>query len=70
MSSLVFTPAQKRAWDARRNEVLNELLYHKFTQSEEARRVLRLTGTAELWHQMPRAPKEHWEYLETLRGEL
>lgn len=68
--ALLFTLAQKKEWDARRNQVLNELLYHKFTKSEEARRVLCLTGKAELWHQMPRAPKEHWESLEILRSDL
>ncbi len=68
--ALVFTPSQKKEWDRARNDVLNDLLFHKFTQSEEAKRVLLLTGKAELWHQMPRAPKEHWTYLESRRSQL
>lgn len=68
--AMVFTPSQKKEWDSLRNTILEDLLYHKFTQSQEAQHVLLLTGTAELWHQMPRAPKEHWTYLESLRDSL
>jgi predicted NAD-dependent protein-ADP-ribosyltransferase YbiA (DUF1768 family) len=68
--AMVFTRSQKERWDRMRKDVLEDLLHHKFTQSEEARRVLLRTGTAELWHQMPRAPKEHWTSLEELRANL
>ena len=39
----------------------------KFSQNEEAARVLKLTGNAELWHSVPRSEKERWTGLEEIR---
>lgn len=68
--ALVFTPAQKAAWDARSAEVMRELWEAKFSQDKEAQRVLLLTRTAQLWHAAPRVPKVRWDALEEIRASL
>jgi DNA-directed RNA polymerase subunit M/transcription elongation factor TFIIS len=50
--------------------VQQELWEAKFSQNPEARKVLLLTQTAELWHSAPRAGKVRWTGLEVLRDEL
>jgi predicted NAD-dependent protein-ADP-ribosyltransferase YbiA (DUF1768 family)/DNA-directed RNA polymerase subunit M/transcription elongation factor TFIIS len=66
-----FTKAQQADWDAKKAGLLTEIWRAKFTQNEEAKRVLLLTGKAELWHVIPRsATKEHWTALEEIRAEL
>lgn len=64
---LVLTPTQQKVWADRREAVLSELWSAKFSQNPEARRILLLTHPAQLWHQTPRGPKEHWSGLESLR---
>ena len=68
--ALVFTSAQKAEWDSKSASVLRELWGAKFSQSEEARRVLLLTGNAQLWHAAHRIPKVRWEELEAIREKL
>jgi ribA/ribD-fused uncharacterized protein len=68
--ALVFTPAQKAAWDARSAEVMRELWQAKFSQDKEAQRALLLTRTAQLWHAAPRTPKVRWDGLEEIRSVL
>jgi predicted NAD-dependent protein-ADP-ribosyltransferase YbiA (DUF1768 family) len=67
---IVLTPTQQKAWAERRDGVLSELWSAKFSQNPEARRILLLTHPAQLWHQAPRGPKEHWSGLEILREEM
>lgn len=69
--AIKFTKEQQVAWDARKDDLMAELWLAKFTQNEEAKRVLLATGTAQLWHVTPRpSVKERWELLELLREEL
>jgi ribA/ribD-fused uncharacterized protein len=68
--ALVFTSAQKAEWDVRSSSVMRELWEAKFSQSEEARRVLLLTENAQLWHAAPRVAKVRWEELEAIREKL
>jgi predicted NAD-dependent protein-ADP-ribosyltransferase YbiA (DUF1768 family)/DNA-directed RNA polymerase subunit M/transcription elongation factor TFIIS len=66
----VFTQEQKVAWDARSGPLMEELWREKFSQNPEARKVLLLTKSAEIWHAAPRTPKVHWKGLERIREEL
>ena len=69
--AIKFTKEQEAEWDARKDDLLAELWLAKFTQNEDAKRVLLATGTAQLWHVIPRSSvKERWEVLELLRQEL
>jgi predicted NAD-dependent protein-ADP-ribosyltransferase YbiA (DUF1768 family)/DNA-directed RNA polymerase subunit M/transcription elongation factor TFIIS len=68
--AVVFTAEQKAAWDARMPALQKELWEAKFSQNPDARKVLLLTGDAQLWHAAPRTPKVHWTDLEEIRGEL
>lgn len=67
--AFVFTAAQKAEWDSQSASVMRDLWEAKFSQNEEARRVLLLTGNAELWHAAPRMAKVRWEDLERIRGD-
>ena len=47
-----------------------EILTAKFEGNEEAKAVLLLTGSAQLWYAPPKAPKEHWTFLEDIRTDI
>ena len=47
-----------------------EILTAKFEGNEEAKAVLLLTGSAQLWYAAPKAPKEHWTFLEDIRTDI
>lgn len=66
---LVMNKAQLAEWQARSSSVHAELWRAKFSQPE-MRRVLLLTGNAQLWHATPKAAKERWIGLEQLRTSL
>jgi len=51
-------------------EVLKNILHEKFTQNQEAKEVLQLTGKAELWYAPLKAPKVHWTVLEEIRDHI
>lgn len=68
--AVIFTAEQKAAWDARMPALQKELWEAKFTQNPDARKVLLLTGDAQLWHAAPRTPKVHWTDLEEIRAQL
>jgi predicted NAD-dependent protein-ADP-ribosyltransferase YbiA (DUF1768 family)/DNA-directed RNA polymerase subunit M/transcription elongation factor TFIIS len=68
--AIIFTAEQKAAWDARMPALQKELWEAKFSQNADARKVLLLTGDAQLWHAAPRTPKVHWTDLEEIRAEL
>ncbi len=52
------------------SEVRKEVFLEKFRQNEEAKTVLLLTGSAQLWHAPPKSPKEHWTELEEVREDI
>ena len=61
---------QLAVWDARSAGVMARAQEAKFRQCPEARRVLLATGTAELWHHVPRGRPVRFEHLERLRATL
>ena len=61
---------QLAVWDARSAGVMARAQEAKFRQCPEARRVLLATGTAELWHHVPRGRPVRFEHLERLRIKL
>jgi predicted NAD-dependent protein-ADP-ribosyltransferase YbiA (DUF1768 family) len=50
--------------------ILKDIFRAKFTQVEEARKILLLTGNSELWHGAPRQPKHRMKNLEEIRKEI
>lgn len=63
------TPENVRKWDEMKALVMEDLARAKYMQCPEARRVLLLTGNAQLWH-VVRAHKMRFVHLEHLRNEL
>ena len=58
-------------WDAKKGDIMKELWRAKFSQNSELLRVLKETGSAELWHYAGRGGgSERWVGLEKLRLEL
>jgi len=61
---------EKDAWAQQKPVVMKELWTAKFSQHEPAKRVLLLTGNAQLFHKPAKVPGERWEGLEEVRQEL
>lgn len=60
-------PGELSHWDSVKGAVMASISRAKYSQCQEAREVLLLTGNAELWHGAPRvAPSRMW-HLEELR---
>lgn len=57
-------------WNSIKSEIMKKILLAKFTQVDLARRVLLATGSAELWHNPPRAKVVRFMELEAVRSEL
>ena len=57
-----------RRWDATSRDVMAEIARSKYAQCAVARRVLKATGDAQLWHILPRSKThERFSHLEALR---
>jgi len=66
---IMLNKAGRDAFQARSSALLQELWRAKFSLPEP-KRVLLLTGNAQLWHATPKAAKERWIGLEELRTSL
>lgn len=67
---VVLTAAQLREWDGMKDSVMAEIAVAKYRACEEARRVLKLTGQAQLWHAAPRMAAVRFKHLERIRAGL
>ncbi|EFC45194.1 predicted protein [Naegleria gruberi] len=61
---------QIREWNRKKFSLLEEMLYCKFSQNEEARKVLLATDNAELWHGTRGVPKARQVGLERVRTRI
>lgn len=57
-------------WEDLKDLVMSSVSRAKYEQCREARRVLALTGKAQLWHKAPRGQEQRFLHLELLREEL
>jgi ribA/ribD-fused uncharacterized protein len=67
---VVLTDSQLKEWNKIKHKVMQDILKCKFTQSEEAKKVLLLTKTAELWHGTRGVPNSRQWDLERVRNEI
>lgn len=67
---VVLNSAQLRQWDAMKDRVMTEIAVAKYKASKQARRVLKLTLYAQLWHAAPRAKAVRFHHLEQIRDTL
>jgi len=63
-------PKELKKWDSIKSDVMEDILYAKFTQVPLAAKVLMETGDAELWHSPGRAKAERQFELERVRDRL
>jgi len=63
-------PKELKKWDSIKSDVMEDILYAKYTQVPLAARVLLATGDAELWHSPGRAKAERQYELERVRDRL
>ncbi|KAI9205751.1 uncharacterized protein BJ171DRAFT_499534 [Polychytrium aggregatum] len=62
--------AQIQHWDSIKDEVMKAAAYEKYASCELARKVLLATGSAELWHGVPRGKPVRFLHLEEIREYL
>jgi predicted NAD-dependent protein-ADP-ribosyltransferase YbiA (DUF1768 family) len=67
---IILTPSQLEQWFQIRSQIMEDILYAKFTQVPIASKVLFLTDDAELWHIPGRAKPERQIELENVRDKL
>lgn len=67
---VILRPNQIVEWNRSSLDVMERAAREKFRACEEARRVLKATGFAQLWHVMPRAAPLRFLHLERIRDEL
>lgn len=67
---VILTPDQLSQWEAMKENVLYHGLKAKFSQNPALLRILKATGTAELWHGTPRVAAQRQYTLERVRDEL
>jgi predicted NAD-dependent protein-ADP-ribosyltransferase YbiA (DUF1768 family) len=63
-------PEQLKQWNAIQDRIMAEAANAKYEYSKLARKVLRGTNHAELWHIVPRGKPVRFVHLEVLRDEL
>lgn len=69
--AVVLTAEELQLWDSKKTDIMKELWRAKFSQNPELLRVLKETGSAELWHYVGRGGGvERWFGLEDLRKDL
>lgn len=61
---------QNADWETMSKVVMEQLWELKFGQPGQCQEVLLRTGDAELWHEMPKTPRERWNKLEELRSKI
>lgn len=61
------SPEQLAVWDAMKDDTLAALAEAKYNACHYSREVLRLTGDAELWHQVSRSRPVRFSHLERIR---
>lgn len=68
--AVILNKEQLEKWDSTKDRVLEAALYAKFSQNAELKNVLLLTGSAQLWHGIPRTPKQRQYILEKVRDQI
>ncbi|KAF0982210.1 hypothetical protein FDP41_012071 [Naegleria fowleri] len=61
---------QLKQWNRMKHEIMQEILYCKFSQNEDAKKVLLATRDAELWHGTRGVPKSRQFDLEKVRERI
>lgn len=64
------TPEQLKIWNDIKVQVMYEAAVEKYKACKEANEVLCATGSAELWHIVPRSAPVRFEHLERIRNKL
>ena len=67
---IVLSDDQLAAWDDIKDGVMERAAVAKYTACEEARQVLKATGSAQLWHIVMRGKPVRFEHLERIRSAL
>jgi predicted NAD-dependent protein-ADP-ribosyltransferase YbiA (DUF1768 family) len=63
----ILSREQLAKWDAMKDEVMKDAAICKYNSCENAQRVLRVTGKAQLWHIMSRKNPVRFTHLENIR---
>ncbi|KAG2373525.1 hypothetical protein C9374_011988 [Naegleria lovaniensis] len=66
----ILDESQLKQWNQMKHSVMEELLYCKFSQNEQAKKVLLATRDAELWHGARGMPKSRQYDLEKARARI
>lgn len=64
---VILSPEQLKYWDSIKHDLMTRASLQRILQSEKYKKVLLLTGKAELWHVMVRKGIVRNKYLEELR---
>lgn len=67
---VLLSKEQLSTWDLIKGGVMERAAIAKVQASEDARRVLKATGTAQLWHIVSRSKPIRFEHLERIRATL
>lgn len=67
---VVLSPEKLKYWAKIKDDVMEDIIYHRYKNEPDLQKVLLATGDAELWHVVLRSKPEHVFYLERVRSRI